>query len=228
MKPIEAARTAVLVVDVQNDYCNPQGAVASSQDFGLMEPILAPQMRLLEAAVGAGLLVVFVRATILPGHVDESPARLRSKSSTLAKYAIPTRDYVIAGTWGHDVVDELKRFAPDAVHVFKSRNGAFVNTNLDLILRSNGVDTVLVTGMATDGCVAATVRGAEDHGYRCIVLRDCVSSFKPENHEHTLKVLASRMEVVPSADVLPLLGPSEAVTSSKRTGAEISRGATGS
>ncbi len=228
MEPIETARTVVVVVDVQNDYCHPQGAVASSQDFGLMERILAPQVRLLETAVEAGLLVVFVRATILPGHVDESPARLHGKQRTLPHYAIPTADYVIAGTWGHDVVDELKDVVPNAVHVFKSRNGAFVNTNLDLVLRSNGIDTLLVTGMATDGCVAATVRGAEDHGYRCVVLRDCVASFKPELHDHTLKVFTSRMDVVPSPDVLRLLDPAEQVTHPKPIAAELSADSNGS
>ncbi len=228
MEPIEAAHTAVVVVDFQNDLCHPQGAVASSQDSGLMEGVVAPQIRVLEAAVGAGLLVVFIRMTILPGHVDDSPARFHSKLRTLPDYGIPTQDYIIEGTWGHDVMDELKQLAPNAVHVFKSRNSAFVNTNLDLILRSNGVNTLLVTGMATDGCVAATSRGAEDHGYRCVVLRDCVASFKPELHEHALKVLASRMEVVESADVLSLLTSSETVISRRRAGAETSRGATGS
>ena len=225
MTPIEVGRAAVLVVDVQNDYCHPNGAIASGQDFALMERILQPHATLLKAATEAGLLIVFIRATVSVGHVNESPARLHLKARTLPEYAIHTLDYVVEGTWGHDVVDVLKTLAPDAVHVFKSRNGAFVNTNLDLILRSNGVDTVIVTGMATDGCVAATARGAEDHGYRCLVVRDCVSSFKPDLHEHALKVLGSRMEVVRVADILHLLKPPAVIPHRAPSAAKTSQGA---
>ena len=204
--PLVPSKTAIVVVDVQNDYCNPEGAVASSQDFRLMERIIAPQVRLLEATTEAGHLVVFIKATILAGHANESPARLHEKLRAMPSYSIPTFDYVMEGTWGNDVMDELKQAAPNAVQVFKDRNGGFVNTNLDLILRSNGIDTVVLTGMATDGCVAATARGAEDYGYRCVVVRDCVASFKPDLHEHILKVFASRMDVLESGDVLRLLG----------------------
>ena len=220
-KPIDFDRTAIVVVDVQNDYCNPEGAVASSQDFGLMERILEPQVRLLEAATEAVLLVVFIRMTILPGHVSESPARLHEKLRSRPRYSFHTFDYVIEGTWGHDVVDELKQAGPNGVHVFKSRNSGFVNTNLDLILRSNGIDTLVVTGMATDGCVAATVRGAEDYGYRCVVVRDCVSSFKPDLHEYALKVFASRMEVLESGEVLRLLDQAKAGASGQAKAGQV-------
>ena len=207
--PLDPRRTAIVVVDFQNDYCHPEGAVASSQDFRLMERVIEPQVRLLEAATEAGLFVVFIRATLLPGHANESPARLREKQRAMPSYSIPTFDYVIEGTWGNDVMDELKQAAPNAICVFKDRTGGFVNTNLDLVLRSNGIDTVVLTGMATDGCVAATARGAEDYGYRCLFVRDCVATFKPDLGEHTLKVLASRMEVLDAADVLRLLSPAK-------------------
>ena len=201
-KSIDPAKAAILVVDVQNDYYTPRGAVSAGHDRRLLDSTVGPQVRLLEEAKEAGVLVVFIHATVMPGHVDESPARLHRKVRSLSTYAIPDLDWVMEGTWGHQVIDELKQVAPDATQVFKSRNNGFVNTNLDLVLRSNGIDTVVFTGMATDGCVAATARGAEEHGYQCLVARDCVGSLKPDLHEYALKVLASRMEVLDSEEIL--------------------------
>lgn len=202
-KAINPARTAVLVVDMQNDYAHPKGAVAGNNDISQMDRIITPQVALLKAATAAGMMVCLVRVTITPGHESESPARLHMKLRTMPSYAIPSMDYVFEGTCGNEVIEQIKEAAPKAVEVRKNRNSAFTNTSLDLMLRSNNIDTVLVTGMATDGCVAATSRGAEEHGYRTILLRDCVGSFKPDLHDHILKVLGARMEVVDSSAVLP-------------------------
>ena len=202
---IDPAKTAILVVDVQNDYYTPKGAVSAGHDRSLLDSTVEPQVRLISESRTLGMLIVFIQSTVLPGHQNESPARLHQKFRNLSMYDIPSMDWVIEGTWGHDVIDQLKQVAPDAVRVNKGRNNGFANTNLDMVLRSNGIDTVVCTGMATDGCVAATARGAEEHGYRCLIARDCVGSLKPDLHKCALKVLGARMEVLESSEIMRLL-----------------------
>jgi nicotinamidase-related amidase len=102
------------------------------------------------------------------------------------------------------VVDELKPQPGDLI-VDKYWYGAFFHTNLEDVLRSFKVDTVVVAGTVTQICVEETAREAFHHGFNTIVLRDCVSSYDPQLHEGTLKTLHMKFGVVMSSGELAAL-----------------------
>lgn len=218
----EATRTALLVVDMQNDYCNPSPRRAGSpKDVSLIRASLLPQARLIKKAADAGCLVIFVKNTVEAGHVSDSPAYLHQKiraAGLKSPGGAPgeTLDYVMAGSRGAEVIDDLKGLAPGAPTVKKHRASAFVHTNLEVLLRSNRVQTVIVTGCVTEGCVAATVRDALARDYFCVVPRDCVGGYSRERHDAALEVLASLIDVTDSAAVMATWD--NAMSTPRRTG----------
>ena len=92
---------------------------------------------------------------------------------------------------GHDIVAELAP-APGEPVLDKPGKGAFYQTDLELMLRNRGIDTLLVAGVTTEVCVHTTVREANDRGFRCVVLADCCGSYFPEFHETGLKMIAAQ------------------------------------
>ncbi len=88
---------------------------------------------------------------------------------------------LIRGEPGHDIVPELYPLESEPV-IDKPGKGAFYQTDLDLMLRNRGIDTLFVAGVTTEVCVNTTVREANDRGFRCIVLSDCCASYFPEFH----------------------------------------------
>lgn len=196
---------AVLVVDAQNDVYALDGLLASRQDCTAMAGSIRPQVDLVQAASEAGVMVVFLKIITRKDHITDSPAKLYERYATCTKYHLETEEWNIEGTWGSEVYGEIREAAPSAIEVVKDRASGFVNTNLDLILRSNEVSTIIVTGMATDGCVAATARDACDYGYKVIIARDAVGSFNARLHGLALNILASRMNVLESAEIIEQL-----------------------
>jgi nicotinamidase-related amidase len=222
---IEPRRTALVVVDMQNDYCSPQGIVArdGTRDLSLIRSSVEPQLRLVQKAREVGALVVLIKNTIEPGCASDSPAWLYFKLHGVSgcprgslKGVDP--ECTIEGTWGHEVIDELKDLSVQAPVVRKSRSSAFVNTNLPSLLRSNSIETVIVTGVVTEGCVASTARDAQETDHYVVVPRDCVGSFSGDLHGAALKVLASRCDVTDSEQILAvwheMRGPAAARTTS--------------
>lgn len=200
--PIDPVRTALVVVDAQNDYYSLSGVLAPSQDYTLIDQSLQPQINLLRAATAAGCLVVLVRTVIMSDHSNSSPAYLYGRIRSNKNYSFGTVEWCVEGTWGSEVFRDVKDESPNAVEVIKNRSSGFVNTNLDLVLRSGGIDAIVLTGVATDGCVAATARDGNDYGYRTIVASDAVGSFKPHLHELALRTLGARLEVLDSSSII--------------------------
>ena len=98
---------------------------------------------------------------------------------------------LIRGEAGHDIIPELYPLPGEPV-IDKPGKGAFFATDLDLLLRTRGIDTLLVCGVTTEVCVHTTVREANDRGYRCIVPGDCCGSYFPEFHEMGLKMIKAQ------------------------------------
>ncbi|MEK7681380.1 MAG: isochorismatase family cysteine hydrolase, partial [Chloroflexota bacterium] len=150
----DPAHTALLVVDMQNDYVSPGGASdrARRTDSDVFRDVILRTKGVVEAAREAGALVVYIQNTWLPGHKSVSGSWLRF----MEKSGFPEGGAVtLEGAWGHKIVDEL---APDAhdIVVRKWRASAFVGTNLDLVLRSNHIESVVICGVVTHGCVEST------------------------------------------------------------------------
>jgi len=200
------AATALVVIDMQNDLCSPEGAFAAQgadmSGYARTVPAIA---RLVAQARSAGVLVIFVKATTRTDHATQSLPQLLFEVRMQQSYPDPQGGpfvFCVAGTWGHDVLPELG-CRPTDVIIEKYRSSAFVGTSLDLVLRSAGIKTVVAVGCTTEGCVDSTVREAGFLDYFPVVPRDCVASDNPSLHEAAMLILnAYRAVVVDSGELI--------------------------
>jgi nicotinamidase-related amidase len=197
--------TALVVIDMQNDLCSPDGAFAAQgADISAYREITPRIARLVEAARAADVLVVFIRATTRPDHATQSLSQLFFEVRMQHSYPAPQDGpfvFCVGGTWGNEVLSELGCRDTDVV-LEKYRSDAFMGTSLDLILRSRGIRTVIATGCTTEGCVDSTVRSAGFLDYFPVVPRDCVASDNPPLHEAAMLILNAYRAVVVDSDEL--------------------------
>jgi nicotinamidase-related amidase len=192
------SHAALLIIDVQNDLFSVGGHFERfGKDLSGMRAILPHLSALLYGARRTGIYRVFIQQTCFPEAMSDSPAWLYLRTR---KHGI-SPDFSIDGTWGHGIVEEIKPLAGETV-LRKHRSNAFAHTSLDLLLRNNGVRSIVVTGAVTEGCVLATAIDALSYDYYTVVARDCVASRHPELHEAALKILGDRLDVVSAGEIL--------------------------
>lgn len=212
---MDPSRTAVLLVDIQNDFCMPGGwADLAGLDIRKAAGIL-PQVRdVLAAARDAGLLVVHTREGHRPDLSDCPPNKQRKMHHTGLAYGqdVPNGRLFIRGTWNNEIVDCLAPLPGEPV-VDKPGKGAFYATDLEAILRDGGIETLIVCGLTTHVCVTSTLREAADRGFDTVLLADCCQSYEENLHLGALEVL--RM----SAALFGWLSESEHVIEVLKTGA---------
>jgi nicotinamidase-related amidase len=197
---VAPSRTAVLVVDMQNDLCADGGVFRTlGYDLTAVRRVLQPIQRLLTAARHARVPVVYIMMTTFPSYESWAPAYIRFN---LQQLRLPQGlFYTQPGSWGWQVVDELAPHSEDLV-VSKWRSSGFIGTNLDMVLRGRGVETVLVCGTATYACVESTVRDAMHLDYYPVVAPECVGGYDQELHEAALRIMRSRIVVLPLDQIL--------------------------
>lgn len=199
-------KTAIVVIDMLNDFCSEGGVFHSmGGDLTLYPPAIDGIARLLAAAREHGVLVVHTQFTVPDTFTTESPSHLRARwMSARHKYRQPSfgraKELVRPDSWGQDFVEELRPLPTETV-LTKYRSSAFTGTSLDLVLRSNARDRLVVTGCVTEGCVAKTMHDAQDLDYFDILARDAVASDVPEYHDTAIRMLALRAET-PTVDEL--------------------------
>jgi ureidoacrylate peracid hydrolase len=192
----DPAKTALIVIDLQNDYCSPLGAYGrAGADLSMMPPIIERAGRLIDGARAAGVLVIWLQQTTLRGGLSAAPSSLRGRDRYLAV------ERCVDGTFGHAYVESLLPLEGEPV-VRKLRSSGFVGTMLDQILDANGIRTCAMIGVGTEGCVEATARSALDHNYRPVIVEDCVASTRMDLHAHALRALRALAGVVTSEEVL--------------------------
>lgn len=183
---IDPRHTAVVVVDMQNDFCHPQGALAArGADVSVLRSIIPNLARLLDAARRARATIVYLQMTLTRDGRYNSEADLARRVKVWGS-DVPVA--TIAGEWGHQVIDELAPQSHDLI-VAKHRNNAFIGTDLDLLLRVRGIRTVIVTGVATQACVLETALAAQGHDYYVVVPSDGCASSNPDNHRAAIAVM---------------------------------------
>ncbi|GGM07334.1 cysteine hydrolase family protein [Dactylosporangium sucinum] len=189
----DPATTALLVIDMQRDFLEPGGfGETLGNDVGQLRRTIAPTAALLAACRAAGLPVIHTREGHLPDLSDCPPAKLnRGDPSMRIGAPGPMGRILIRGERGHDIIDELAPLPGEPV-VDKPGKGAFYATGLGELLSSLGVVSLVVTGVTTEVCVHTTVREANDRGYECLVLSDCVGSYFPEFQETGLRMIAAQ------------------------------------
>lgn len=177
-------RTAVLVVDMLNDFCVDGGAMVLPGS----ERLYGPQNAVIKAVRDSGGAVVFIADTHRRG--------MRREREFLKR-----EEHCIEGTWGVGIVDALDK-QPTDIEVTKRRYSGFFNTDLDLTLRDMEVDTVIVIGVVTNICVRSTVHDAFFRGYRVVVPEDCVAATGPREQESTLYDIATHFGWVSESGVV--------------------------
>jgi nicotinamidase-related amidase len=196
---VEPRHTALLVLDMQNDFCAPGGKVFDSmgpQASGIRS-VIAPVKQLVELGRRFGLLRVFVQTTHLPGGVDESPAYIYSlKKKGFQSGDVPN---VVANSWGHRIIDDLAP-AADEIVIQKFTYDAFHNSLLDRVLRNYDIRSLLLCGAASYGVVLTTARTAACRGYYVHVVGDSVAGYSDELHRAALALM--RHELVSTEDLI--------------------------
>jgi nicotinamidase-related amidase len=113
----------------------------------------------------------------------------------------------VVGTVGHEFLDEFGPVEGEFV-VQKSRSSAFWGTNLDQLLESNGVTSVVVTGLTTEGCVESTARDAQFNDYFVVIAPECVASDDPAQHDASMLLMRNRFDIIAQEDIEAVWSPS--------------------
>src|SRR5208282_140490 len=181
---LDPASTALVVIDVQNDFCHPDGAFGRIGADNSRMPAMASQIRaLLDAARDRQVFTVFVRAVYDEEVTSAALAQNRRRLGLL-------NSLCLEGSWGADWYGDVKPAGlAHEVVITKHRFDAFQGTPLDLYLRSNGIRTVVMAGVATSGCVESTVRNAFFQDYYVVVADDAVGEGAKERSDGSLAVM---------------------------------------
>ena len=190
---LDPAITALLIIDMQRDFVMPGGfGEALGNDVTQLQVTIAPTRAVLEAARKMGMLVIHTREGHRPDLNDCPPSKLvRGRGKTRIGDPGPMGRILVRGEIGHDIVPELYPKAGEVV-VDKPGKGAFYATDLELVLRNHGIETLIVCGVTTEVCVNTTVREANDRGFECVVLSDCVGSYFPEFQKAALAMIKAQ------------------------------------
>ncbi len=199
---VDPAHAAVVTVDVQNDFFHDDGFLGKlGAPMGLVQAMAPRLRRFLAAARQRGVKVIHV----ISYHDEEyaSPVVTEQKlrhglPMELNGRRLKDAPYCLKDTWGADFYGI--EAAPGEEIVVKHRYGGFTGTNLDLILRSHGIKTVILTGAATNVCVESTARETYMHDYYLVFLSDCTATMSQEAHDYTLKMMDQYFGQVASAD----------------------------
>jgi nicotinamidase-related amidase len=214
----DAATTALVIIDMQRDFCEPDGfGETLGNDVSLLRTVIPPLQAVLTAFREAGLTVIHTREGHVPDLSDCPPAKLnRGEPSLRIGDPGPKGRILVRGEYGHDIIDELAPL-PGELVVDKPGKGSFHGTTFGTELEARGITSLVVTGVTTEVCVHTTVREANDRGYECLVLSDCTGSYFPEFQAAGLAMIAAQGGifgwVAPSSALLPVLTPAEVVAS---------------
>ena len=183
---LDLARTAIIVVDMQNDFCHPDGWLAHlGVDITPARTPIAPLQRLLPVLRNYDVPVIWVNWGNRPDRLNLSPALLHVYKPSGAGVglgdALPGSGAKVLerGSWSAAIVDELTA-DPSDIQVAKYRMSGFQDTELDSILRNLGVTTLMFAGINADQCVLCTLQDANFRGYDCLLLEDCAATTSPD------------------------------------------------
>lgn len=173
---VDPAHTALLVIDVQNDFCHERGGLArAGSDVSRLGALLHPIDAVVRSAKAAGVFTIFFRIVQSQEVSSDAWEALDGDGPPL----------VVEGSWGAEYVDGLPVELAD-LEIVKHRHSGFVRTDLDDVLRARGIRSVVFAGGVTNVCVEGTAREAADRDYYVVVLRDGTAAVRDDLHQMTL------------------------------------------
>ena len=201
--------TAVVVIDVQNDFCDDAGVHGQrGSDLRWVQQVVQPIDRLLQQARLTQAPVIFVRT-----HHDRWSDR---QDYYLREGPVGPLHHLQPGGWGSEFYGLCP--GPDDHTLTKRRWSAFFGTELEILLRNLGIQTLIVTGVATNVCVDTTVRDACMRDLDVVVVRDCVAAYSEDEHEAALRTMGRHFARVTSLEeTLAELGASAGSQTGGRT-----------
>ena len=212
---VDPKHTALLIIDMQNGLASPDGYAGRQGDISIAQQraILPALQRVLSSARSSGICVVHVQVVFDENLASTSPAwlymseRLRNMGRFWGHAGSDERKssqaFLIDGTWEAEIIPELAPL-PNEFVVKKHRNTAFVNTPMNQVLRSNGIQSLVVTGTSTAGCVLATCLDALWYDYYTVVVSDCIADCFPERHQAGVAILKEKFDMPTSDEIIGL------------------------
>jgi biuret amidohydrolase len=190
---IDLSKSALVIIDMQRDFLEPGGfGAALGNDVSRLQAAVAPCKSVLGASRQAGILVIHTREGHRPDLTDAPPHKVeRGDPATRIGAAGPMGRILVRGEPGHDIISDLYPVGGEPV-IDKPGKGAFYQTDLELMLKNRGIDTLFVCGVTTEVCVNTTIREANDRGFRCVALSDCCASYFPDFHEAGLAMIKAQ------------------------------------
>ena len=198
----DAAQTAVIVVDMQNDFGSPDGMFGQAGiDLSGIRATIEPTRNVLTSARRVGMMVVYLkmafRSDLSDAGAPDAPnwlkhVPMKAGESVTAPDGRPSR-VLIRDTWNTEIVEELSPEPGDVV-IYKHRYSGFFETDLDAILKESGIRNLVFTGCTTSVCVESTIKDAMFRDYHCLLLEDCTAeaigaALPRSNHDATLLVI---------------------------------------
>lgn len=211
---IETAKTALIVVDMQNDFGSKGGMFdRAGIDISGIQKAVAPTARVLASARKAGIKVIYLKMAFRPDLSDagppDSPARINHLEKLNVGKAIKAPDgtesrILIRDTWNTAILEELTPQPGDVV-IYKNRFSGFYQTDLDANLKRLGIRNLVLTGCTTSVCVDSTIRDAVFRDYRCVLLADCTAEpigqdLPRSNYEASLLVVRTLLGWTSNSD----------------------------
>jgi nicotinamidase-related amidase len=195
IRPFDAKRTCLLLIDVQNYVWNPEAARRLPHFDAQVRDVVLPNLRrLIGAFHAAGAEVMY---TVIENLTKDG--RDRSLDYKLSNF------FVGKGSWEAKVLDGVAP-ADDDIVLSKTSSGVFNSTNVDYLLRNMGIETLVVTGFLTDQCVDHTIRDAADRGFFPICISDACASHSQARHDSALGAFSGYCRTMTTVEILGEIG----------------------